>query len=199
MEKLLGTVKHMAVGWLIASLIGVALGALIGSSPRLRAYFTPTLEFLRPLPVSAIIPVAIALFGLSETMIYFVIAFGALWPMLLSTVHGFAAVEPRLYEVARSLHLSRLSFMLKIGLPSASPDILAGMRVSIAIALILSVVCEMLCGLDGLGNRILVSARLFRSPDLYAGVILLVALGYLTATMLAQVEGRLLVWRGRPF
>lgn len=199
MEKLLGTVKHMAVGWLIASLIGVALGALIGSSPHLRAYFTPTLEFLRPLPVSAIIPVAIALFGLSETMIYFVIAFGALWPMLLSTVHGFAAVEPRLYEVARSLHLSRLSFMLKIGLPSASPDILAGMRVSIAIALILSVVCEMLCGLDGLGNRILVSARLFRSPDLYAGVILLVALGYLTATMLAQVEGRLLVWRGRPF
>jgi sulfonate transport system permease protein len=193
--KVAGTLQHMAVGWLVASLVGIALGALIGSSPRVRTYVTPTLEFLRPLPASAIIPVAIALFGLSQSMALFVIAFGALWPMLLSTVHGFAAVEPRLYEVARALHLSRLAVIFKIGLPSASPDILAGMRISATVALILSVVCEMLAGLDGLGQWILVAARSFRSADVFAGVILLGVIGYVTALVVAQVERRLLVWR----
>ena len=64
----------------------------------------------------------LAFFGLSQTMTIFVIAFGAIWPMLLSTVHGFAAVEPHLYEVARSFHLSRAAVIFKIGLPSACPD-----------------------------------------------------------------------------
>lgn len=195
LAKVAGTLQHMVIGWLVASLVGIALGALIGSSPRVRTYITPTLEFLRPLPVSAIIPVAIALFGLSQTMTLFVIAFGAVWPMLLSTVHGFAAVEPRLYEVARSLHLSRMAVIFKIGLPSASPDILAGMRISVTVALILSVVCEMLAGLDGLGHWILLSARAFRSADLFAGVILLGVIGYVTALAVAQVERELLVWR----
>jgi ABC-type nitrate/sulfonate/bicarbonate transport system permease component len=195
LAKVFGTLQHMVVGWFVASLVGIALGALIGSSPRVRTYITPTLEFLRPLPVSAIIPVAIALFGLSQTMTLFVIAFGAVWPMLLSTVHGFAAVEPRLYEVARSLHLSRMAVIFKIGLPAASPDILAGMRISVTVALILSVVCEMLAGLDGLGHWILLSARAFRSADLFAGVILLGVIGYVTALVVAQVERKLLVWR----
>jgi ABC-type nitrate/sulfonate/bicarbonate transport system permease component len=193
--KIIGTLEHMAFGWLTASIIGVALGALIGSSPRIRLYITPTLEFLRPLPVSALIPVAIAFFGLSQAMALSVIGFGAMWPMLLATVHGFAAVEPRLYEVARSLHLSRASVIFKIGLPSASPDILAGMRLSVTVALILSVVCEILAGLDGLGHWILISARTFRSADLFAGVILLGVIGYLTALIVAYAERRLLVWR----
>lgn len=195
LSKTAGTLEHMAAGWLVATIVGIALGALIGSSQRLRSYVAPTLEFLRPLPVSAVIPVAIALFGLSKTMAIFVIAFGAVWPMLLSTVHGFAAVEPRLYEVSRSLHLSRLAVIFKIGLPSASPDILAGMRISVTVALILSVVCEMLAGLDGLGNWILISGRMFRSADLFAGIILLGVIGYVTALAVEQVERRLLVWR----
>jgi ABC-type nitrate/sulfonate/bicarbonate transport system permease component len=194
-EKLDGTLWHMALGWLLASLAGVIMGALIGSSRPMRSYLAPTLEFLRPLPVSAIIPVAIALFGLTQSMALFVIAFGAIWPTLLATVHGFAAVEPRLYEVARVLHLSRLAVIFKIALPSASPDILSGMRLSLTVALILSVVCEMLAGLDGLGHWVLLSARSFRSADLFAGVILLGAVGYATALMMSAVERRLLAWR----
>ncbi len=147
------------------------------------------------MPVSAVIPVAIGLFGLSKTMAMSVIAFGAVWPMLLSTVHGFAAVEPRLYEVARSLQLSRVAVILKIGLPSASPDILAGMRISVTVALVLSVVCEMLAGLDGLGSWILNSARMFRSADLFAGVIMLGVIGYVTAIIVERVESKCLVWR----
>lgn len=197
LAKLTGTVTHMALGWLLASFVGVALGALIGSSKTMRTYVAPTLELLRPLPVSAVIPVAIALFGLTEGMALAVIAFGSLWPMLLATIHGFAAVEPRLYEVARVLHLSRLSVIFKIALPSASPDILAGMRLSLTVALILAVVCEMLAGLDGLGHWVLLAARSFRSADLYAGVILLGAVGYITALAMGLAERRLLAWRLR--
>jgi len=193
--KLLGTVEHMALGWLAASIAGIALGALIGSSRAMRDYVAPSLEFLRPLPVSAIIPVAIALFGLTQSMALFVIAFGSIWPMLLATIHGFAAVEPRLYEVARSLHMSRLAIVFKIALPSAAPDILSGMRLSLTLALILAVVCEILAGLDGLGHWILLSARSFRSADLFAGVILLGAVGYVTALAMSAAEKRLLRWR----
>ncbi|MDU6749913.1 MAG: ABC transporter permease subunit, partial [Bradyrhizobium sp.] len=124
LTKLTGTLTHMAYGWLLASVAGIALGAMIGSSKAMRIYVAPTLELLRPLPVSAIIPVAIAAFGLNQSMALFVIAFGSLWPMLLGTIHGFAAVEPRLYEVARVLHMSRLPVIFKIALPSAAPDIL---------------------------------------------------------------------------
>jgi ABC-type nitrate/sulfonate/bicarbonate transport system permease component len=195
--NLLGTVERMILGWLIASILGVAIGATIGTSQRLKIYLTPLLEFLRPLPASAIIPVAIAVLGLSDQMVLAVVAFGAVWPVLLATVHGFSSVEPRLYEVARALHLSRSAMILKIALPSASPDILAGMRLGLTVALILAVVCEMLAAREGLGNWILLAARSFRAPDLYAGVILLGALGYLSAILLAGIEARLLVWRSR--
>jgi ABC-type nitrate/sulfonate/bicarbonate transport system permease component len=193
--KIFGTIAHMIEGWLVASVAGVALGALIGSSGAARAYIGPMLEFLRPLPASAVIPVAIAIFGLSHAMAIGVIAFGAIWPMLLATIHGFAAVEPRLYEVARVLHLSRAAVIFKIALPSALPDILAGLRLGLTVALILSVICEMIAGLDGLGNWVLLSARMFRSPDLFAGVILLGAIGFAGALALNVAERRLLAWR----
>jgi ABC-type nitrate/sulfonate/bicarbonate transport system permease component len=193
--QLLSTVERMIYGWLLASVLGVLLGALIGSSRQARAYLGPTLEFLRPLPASAIIPVAIAMFGLTGTMVLGVIGFGTLWPMLLATVHGFAAVEPRLIEVSRALRLSRLQVIWKIALPNALPDILAGMRLGLTIALILSVVGEMLAGQEGLGLRILLAARAFHAADLFAGVILLGAVGFISNALLGLAERRLLNWR----
>jgi sulfonate transport system permease protein len=196
LAKLEGTLTHMAVGWVVASLAGVALGALIGSSTWARAYVGPTLEFLRPLPASAVIPVAIAIFGLTPSMAIGVIAFGSIWPMLLSTVHGFAHVEPRLVEVARALHMSRLSIIWKISLPSALPDILAGLRLGLTVALILAVVCEMIGGIDGLGQWELVAARAYRSPDIFAGVMLLGLTGLVANSALTMIEARALRWRG---
>ena len=197
LRQTLGTLQHMAFGWLVASVLAIGLGSLIGMFPVARRAVSPLLEFLRPLPASAVIPLAIAFMGLSNGMATFVIAFGTLWPMLLSTIHGFSSVEPRLYEVARSLNMGRIETIRKIVLPSALPDILAGMRISVTGALILSVVCEMIAGLDGLGHYIMVSARLYRSPDLFAGVILLGAIGYVSALLVSVAEGWLLRWRHR--
>ncbi|UPJ71862.1 ABC transporter permease [Bradyrhizobium sp. 187] len=195
--KVLATIERMLWGWFIASLIGILLGAMIGISPRLKSYLAPILEFLRPLPASAIVPVVIALLGLTDAMILSVVGFGALWPVLLATVHGFSAVDPRLYEVGRALRMSKFATIYKIALPSAMPDILSGMRLSLTVALILSVVCEMISGREGLGNWILLSARFFRSADLYAGVLLLGLIGYASAFILSAVDGNMFAWRRR--
>ena len=191
------TFGRMFVGWGLASLMGIALGALIGMSPMARDWIAPTLEFLRPLPASAVLPLAISLFGLSSGMVLFVVSFGAMWPVLLATVQGLAQVEPRLKEVAAGLQLSRLAFAWKIGLPSTLPDILAGMRLSMTVSLIVAVVGEMIASQPGLGQAILLAARSFRASELFAGIVLLGALGFLSNALLASLEHRLLRWQ-RP-
>lgn len=191
------TVQRMLLGWLLASLAGIAIGALVGISAAARAWLQPMLEFVRPLPASAVMPLAIAVFGLGGGMVLFVVAFGAMWPVLLATVHGFASVEPRLREVAAALEMPRRAFLWKVGLPSALPDILAGMRLSITIALIVAVVGEMIASQSGLGQAVLLAARAFRASDLFAGIVLLGALGFASNALLALAERRLLQWQ-RP-
>ncbi len=189
------TVLRMLLGWLLASLIGVALGALIGASDTARSWIAPTLEFIRPLPASAVMPLAISLLGLSSGMVLAVVAFGAMWPVLLATVHGVASVHLRLREVAHALQLSRSAFVLKIGLPNALPDILAGMRLSITVSLIVAVVGEMIASQSGLGQAILLAARSFRASELFAGIALLGLIGFLSNALLALAERRLLKWQ----
>jgi len=193
----LSTVERMLMGWLLASLAGIALGALIGISRQARAWLQPTLEFVRPLPASAVMPLAISIFGLSPGMVLFVVAFGAMWPVLLATVHGFASVEPRLREVSGALQMGRGAFIWKVGLPSAMPDILAGMRLSMTVSLIVAVVGEMIASQSGLGQAILLAARSFRASELFAGIVLLGAIGFVTNALLAVAERRLLRWQ-RP-
>ena len=189
------TSLRMLVGWVLASLLGIIIGAAIGSSAVARDFLEPTLEFLRPLPASAIIPVAILFLGLSNEMSVSVIAFGAIWPVLLSSVYGFGSLQVRLREVCAALELGRVEFLRKIAFPGALPDILSGVRVSLAICLILAVVTEMQASLPGLGRDIFFAQRNFRSADLYAGLIVLGALGFLANYALLLVEKHLLRWR----
>jgi sulfonate transport system permease protein len=195
LSQTLQTVQRMLLGWLLASFTGVFLGALIGTSRRARAFIAPTLELLRPLPASAVIPVAIAFLGFSDNMVLVVIAFGALWPMLLATIHGFSAMEPRLYEVSAVLGLSRAGVIWKLALPSAMPMTLASLRLGLTISLILAVVGEMLASREGLGQSILAASRSFRSPDLFAGIVILGAIGLIGSRLLSIAERRLLRWQ----
>lgn len=189
------TCIRMFYGWGIASLLGIVVGAVIARSVIGRAYLQPMLEFFRPLPASAIIPPAILLLGLTSRMVVTVIAFGAIWPVLLGSYHGFRTVEPRLTEVASLLRLRSGAYLWKIALPSALPDIFAGVRVSLAIALILAVVTEMQSAQSGLGFNILMAQRSFRSPELYAGIAVLGILGLFTNQALIRLERHLLRWR----
>jgi sulfonate transport system permease protein len=193
--QLAATVLRMLNGWLLASIVAIVVGSLIGISETARAYLRPILAFARSLPASAVIPVAISLAGLSPAMVLGVIVFGSVWPTLLATVQGFATVEPRLKDVAQMLHLSRAAFVWKIGLPNAVPDIVAGMRLSLTVSLILSVVGEMLSGQEGLGTAILLAARAFRAPELYAGIVLLGVIGLISSYGLLLAERRIVKWR----
>jgi ABC-type nitrate/sulfonate/bicarbonate transport system permease component len=195
LDQLWGTVLRMLYGWLLASVVGIGLGSLVGISETVRAYLRPMLAFARSLPASAVIPVAISLVGLTPSMVLGVIAFGSLWPTLLATVQGFATVEPRLKDVARVLHLSRAAFTWKVGLPNAVPDIVAGMRLSLTVALILAVIGEMLSGQEGLGTAILLAARSYRAPELYAGIALLGLIGLVSSHALLLAERRIAGWR----
>jgi len=195
LPQTIATINRMVQGWLLASFVAIAVGSLIGVSAIARAYIQPTLEFLRPLPASAIIPVAISIFGLNKSMVLGVVVFGAVWPTLLGTIHGFAHVEPRLVEVSRLLQMSRWAFIYKIGLPNAVPDILAGMRLSLTVALILAVVGELLTAQEGLGTAVLHAARSYRAADLYAGIILLGMIGLISNYGLAIADKRILAWK----
>lgn len=192
---LAATGLRMLFGWALASLAGVAIGAAIGSSRLARDLLEPTLDFIRPLPASAMIPIAVLFLGLSNAMSLSVIAFGAIWPVLLATVHGFNSVQPELRHVSDVLGFSRLAFLKKIALPSALPDIIAGLRVSLAIALILAVVTEMQASLPGLGWEIFYAQRVYRSADLYAGLVLLGVMGFTANHALMLFERRVLHWR----
>lgn len=192
---LAGTIWRTFAGWLAATALGVILGAVIASSTVTRDLFEPTVEFLRPLPSSAMIPPAILLLGLTDSMVLAVVVFGSIWPILLGAIHGFRSVEPRLMELSRALRLSRTRRLWRIALPNALPEIFAGMRVSLAIALIITVVAEMLSSRPGLGQLILLAARAFRSPEIFAGVFLLGAIGFLSNLLLERVEAHFLRWR----
>ena len=192
---LVATGLRMLLGWALASLVGIAIGAAIGSSRLARDLLEPTLDFIRPLPASAMIPIAVLFLGLSNAMSLSVIAFGAIWPVLLATVHGFSSVQPELRQVSDVLGFSRREFLQKIALPSAFPDIIAGLRVSLAISLILAVVTEMQASLPGLGWDIFYAQRVYRSADLYAGLILLGVMGFAANHTLILFERRVLRWR----
>lgn len=195
LPQTLATLQRMVVGWLLASLIGVAIGALIGSSARARAWLTPSLELLRPLPASSLLPAGIALLGLNPGMVLAAVAFGAMWPVLLATVHGFASVDGRLAEVARLLGIGRFAFVWKFGLPNALPDVVAGMRLSMTASLIVALVGEMVTAQQGLGTTIMTAARTLRSDELFAAVALLGLIGYASNGLLAAAERTLVRWR----
>jgi len=191
----MSTMERMIYGWMLASLGGILLGALIGLSPRARYWLTPTLELLRPLPASTLLPVGIALFGLHPSMLLGIIAFGAIWPVLLPTVQGFSAIDPRLREVAKNLGIGPLAFAVKFGLPNALPDVIAGMRLSLTACLIITVVGEMITAQQGLGSTIIMAARSFRSIDLYGGIVLLGMVGAVNNALLGLIERALTPWR----
>lgn len=178
------TLTGMLAGWVTASLLGVLLGGLIAGSQRMSELLVPTLDFIRQIPSSAILPIAIMYLGFTSSMVVAVILFSAIWPVLLSTIHGFQSVEKRLLESCRVLEMGRLATFWKVSLPSALPDIFAGLRIGLTISLILAVASEILAGMNGIGHLLMEASVLYRSADLFAGVILIGLIGYLLNSIL---------------
>lgn len=181
-------------GFLLAGVIGVVLGALLGLVRGLEPWVQAPLEFLRATPIPAILPVAILVLGPTDTMRVSVIALGAVWPVLLNAAAGVRSVDPRYLETARAAGLSRARIVRRVVLPAALPDIVTGLRIGLGLALIMMVISEMIAARSGLGNFVLQAQRTYAVGQMFAGVLALGLLGGGFSLVFAAVERRVLGW-----
>jgi ABC-type nitrate/sulfonate/bicarbonate transport system permease component len=194
-DHVVATLGRFLEAYLIAAAIAVTLGIVLGYFPLAHSLLEMVIEFLRPMPSVAIIPVAILLLGIGDAMVVAVTVYASLWPILINTIDGVRRIERTLIDTARTFGLSRARILYQIVLPAASPYIVTGLRVSLSIALILVTTAEMIAGSKGLGFFILDEERSFRSGNMYAGVILVALLGYALNRLFVALEGRAMRWR----
>ena len=194
-QSILPSIGRLLSGWVIAAVVGITTGTLIGLSRMLRELLAPALAFLRALPPPVLLPMFIVLLGIGDGMKVAVIAFGAMWPVLLNTSDGVAALEPGHRDTARAFRISRATMLRSVVLPSASPRIFAGLRISLSIAVILMVISEMAATINGIGFELVQAQRGFRTLEVWSTIMLLGIVGGLLNAGLAVVEGRALRWQ----
>lgn len=146
------------------------------------------------MPSVAIIPVAILFLGIGDLMVVVVTVYACIWPILINTIDGVRNIDRTLIDTGRTFGLSRWKILTNIALPSASPYIITGLRISLAIALILVTTSEMLVGGRGLGFFILDEERSLRTDNMYAGIILVAMLGYLLNRLFLFLESKAMAW-----
>ncbi|HWO43682.1 MAG TPA: ABC transporter permease [Candidatus Eisenbacteria bacterium] len=192
---LLTTVSRFATGYLIASLLAVTAGVVLGYFPFAYSLAHVLIEFLRPMPSVAIIPVAILLLGLTDAMIVAVTVYASVWPALVNTIDGVRNIDPVLVQTGRTFGLGWARVLWKVVLPAASPQIVTGLRISLAIALILVTTAEMLAASKGLGFFVLDEERSLRNDRMYAGIVLVALLGYVLNRVFVAAADKALRWR----
>jgi ABC-type nitrate/sulfonate/bicarbonate transport system permease component len=188
------TVSSWLTGCLLSCLIAIPLGILIGTSRFADDSTRGVLEFLKPIPPIALIPVALLVWGPSTTMKLTLIAFGATRVLLIQVVYGVRAVDQVALSMARSYRLGRVQTLRRVVLPGMSPYIVTGLRVSAAVALIVTIVTEMVGGVPGLGQGILEAQNANALPRMYAMILLSGALGLAANGAFELIERQLLRW-----
>ena len=154
----------------------------------------PITEVLRPIPSPAYLPIVILFLGIDDEMKIFMIAFASFFPVLLNTYSGVRSVDPVQLQTARTFGVAGWKLLWQIVLPASSPYIFTGMRVSLAVALIVMVISEMVAASSGIGYFILSAQRGFKIREMFAGVLTLAALGYVLNRLFLAIENRVLAW-----
>lgn len=192
--ELLVTLRHLGAGLSIAVAAGVLLGLLIGSSAILWTSLRPLLELARAVPTIIFFPIVFLVFGFSGWGNVSIVAFSAVWPVILNTIDGVRAVDPLLHDLAKSYRLTHFQRMTTIVLRSASPQIMTGIRVATAFAVIAVVASEYFIGGRGVGYYVFASQYEFRVTETWAGTILLGLIGYALSVTVRAVERAVLGW-----
>src|SRR5690606_15080272 len=191
----LGTTLYLLfTAFFLASAVAIVAGLLMGRFDALYNLLEPLVEVLRPLPKPALLPPLILFLGLGDAMKLTVIGLGVFFPVLINTVQGVRGVDPVLVDTGRTFRCGRLALLLRIVLPAALPMILAGMRVALALGLILVVIAEMLAGTGGLGYLIIDMQRTFRVQHMYGWIVILAVLGYVLNAVFLKLEQRAIHW-----
>ncbi|EPH41891.1 ABC transporter permease [Streptomyces aurantiacus] len=188
------SLSHLLLGWALAGIVGIAVGVVIGLSRIAYLVLDPVLQFGRAVPPPTLIPFFMVAFGLGTSMQLAAIVFGVVWPVLLNTADGVRAVEPVQLDSARVFGLGGFARLRYVVLPAAAPRIFAGLRVALGFALILMVIAELMGSGDGIGSRLNAAEREFRPDQLWAGIVLLGALGCVLNGLFLLVERKALAW-----
>ncbi|CEA09205.1 Bicarbonate transport system permease protein CmpB [Arthrobacter saudimassiliensis] len=193
-QDILPSVGRLLLGVALAILLGVALGTAIGTVRWLRSLLEPLLEFFRAIPPPVLIPVLMLLIGVNDQMKVGVIVMGCIWPVLLNTIEGVRAVDGTLSDTSRTFRISGASRLRYLVLPSAGPQIMAGVRQCLSIGLILMVISEMFASSEGLGFTIVQFQRSFAIPEMWSGIVVLGLIGVAMSLVFQWSERRILAW-----
>lgn len=191
------TVMRVFCGYGLAIIVGVALGMAMGTWRTVDSLLEPAIELLRPVPVTALVPLAILFVGIGNELKIIIAFIGAFFPILINTYAGTRSVSSTLRETAATFRLTTQQRIVHIVLPAAAPSIFVGFRLGLTITFVVTVVCEMIAGNTGLGYYILHSQQMMLMPELYAGVLALALTGYLLNFAFLGVEKRILFWSDR--
>jgi NitT/TauT family transport system permease protein len=188
------SVQRVYGGFFLAAVIGIPLGMLIGRIKILRQLLDPTISLLRPIPVTAWLPLSMIFFGLGPNAAIFLVFLGAFYPILLNTTFGVRSVDPRLFEAASMLGCSGTAMFREIILPASLPAIFSGLRIAHGFAWILIVVGEMTGVPTGLGSVVMDGRTLSRTDLVITGMIVIGACGFVTDRIIVAISNRLLSW-----
>jgi ABC-type nitrate/sulfonate/bicarbonate transport system permease component len=188
------TLTTWGIGLTIAVVAGVTLGVVIGSVPILRAATATTIEFLRPIPSVALIPVAVLVFGTSMESTLLLVVYASFWQVLVQVLYGVQDVDPVARETARSYRFSSLSQVRTVTWPTTLPYAMTGLRLAAAVALILTITGELIIGTPGLGNLIAIAQTSGAVSSMYALVLVTGVLGVAVNLLARRFERRVLHW-----
>jgi NitT/TauT family transport system permease protein len=181
-------------GFALAALVAVPLGLLIGRNEKVRALLDPFLQLMRPIPVTAWLPLSMILFGLGPRSAFFLVFLGAFYPILLNTVFGVRSVEKRLFEAASMLGCSGTAQFFRVVLPASLPSIFTGLRLGLGLAWFVIVVGEMTGVPQGLGAVIMDGRTLSRTELVICGMIVIGVAGFISDRIIVAIMNRLLRW-----
>ena len=193
-EAVGNTLQGWALGLGIAAALAIPIGIVIGSSRLLYRALRGVIEFLRPIPSVALIPLAILIYGTGLQSKVFLAAFASFWQLLVATLYGVQDVDPVATDTARSFGFSRPQRLFRVTLPSAVPYIATGLRIASAVSLILTVTAELVIGAPGLGRSINLARSGGNEELMYALILTTGILGVLLNLIFVRAERRVLRW-----
>lgn len=188
------TMTGWVVGLAIASVLAIALGTLIGLVPMLRRGTHTTVEFLRPIPSVALIPLAILAYGINLKAALVIIIFASFWQVFVQVLYGVADIDSVARDTAQSFGLTRVAQLRSLVLPTALPYVMTGLRLAASVALILAVTAEMTIGNPGLGQVLMLSYNNGDKVGMFAIVIVTGVLGLIVNVIFGVIERRALFW-----
>jgi ABC-type nitrate/sulfonate/bicarbonate transport system permease component len=189
------SLERIGLGLAIAIVVGIGLGIPIGLSRWARLWAMPHVEFWRAMPPPALLPITVILLhSIGNTQKVTFIAFFCVFPILLNTIDGVRSIDPTLLDTARSYNIPRHERIRRLVLPAASPQIAAGMRTSVSLAVITMVLAEYFSSTNGVGYVLLISKNTFEFTPMWAAIVLIGVLGYVLNVLFLFAERRLLAW-----